>query len=217
MHDATTVRSSMKAAFHMTKQRCYNPKCRDYPYYGGRGIRICPEWLESFDVFVEDMGLRPQGMTLERVDVNGDYCKENCLWASRADQTRNRRDTLTITYDGRTASLTEWATETGIPYGTLKARVQRLGYTSEQALSKTVKAGKKVLGKTYPPRRTPDMSKVPKGLSHAFTVFDLQQVRDLRAEHSRGSSFSALARKYGVSVETVSNAVQGLKAYKETL
>jgi hypothetical protein len=127
-------------AWSMTRQRCNNPKQRDYKYYGGRGICICKRW-ESFSNFVEDMGPRPKGYTLERVNNDLDYSPENCVWAPRKVQTKNRRVTLTITCWGQTKTLSEWSDVTGIQYSTLKARVRRLGYDPKTALTKPVKEG----------------------------------------------------------------------------
>lgn len=76
--------------WEMMIQRCTNPKYGPYNYYGGRGIKVCDEWLD-FKNFWKDMGDRPKGKTIDRKDVNGDYCKSNCQWATKSEQTYNTR------------------------------------------------------------------------------------------------------------------------------
>lgn len=77
--------------WHAMRQRCGNPRNTNYKDYGGRGIKVCPEWQDSFEQFLADMGEAPGVMELERKDNNAGYSKANCIWATHADQMKNRR------------------------------------------------------------------------------------------------------------------------------
>jgi hypothetical protein len=77
-------------------QRCTNPNSSSYKNYGGRGIRVCKRWMECFTNFYEDMGEKPEGKTLDRIDNNGNYNKKNCRWATSFEQSWNRRNTIKV-------------------------------------------------------------------------------------------------------------------------
>lgn len=114
--------------------RCHNPKRPDYRYYGGRGIAVCDRWRGSFAAFVRDMGTRPDGMSLERIDNDGPYSPDNCRWATRDEQMQNTRHTRRLTLNGRTQGLNAWAKEIGINKESLRGRLAR-GWSLEQALT----------------------------------------------------------------------------------
>lgn len=93
-------------------QRCHNEKCKDYPNYGGRGIKVCQLWRDSFDAFFLMVGPRPNITdTLDRIDSNGNYEPGNVRWASREEQTRNQRSNINVEIDGVTKTVSEWTEE----------------------------------------------------------------------------------------------------------
>lgn len=96
--------------------RCDDPKHRDYPNYGGRGIVVCERWRSNFEAFLNDNGVRPLEKTLDRIDNDGPYSPENCKWATRGEQTRNRRNTVFVRYQGQRLTLAELAKRLGISY-----------------------------------------------------------------------------------------------------
>jgi hypothetical protein len=95
-------------------ERCTNPKNTAYENYGGRGISICERWRESFSNFYADMGPRPEGTTINRIDNDGNYEPSNCQWATDQEQQRNKRSNHRITAFGKTMLLTEWSAELGM-------------------------------------------------------------------------------------------------------
>ena len=116
------------------KKRCTDPEDEGYPGYGGRGITIHPPWLESFDAFLQDMGPRPQGTTIERIDNDGNYEPGNCTWADAKAQARNRRNNRFVTFRGETLIVTDWAKRLGVHPTTLFVRLER-GWPLEEALT----------------------------------------------------------------------------------
>lgn len=109
-------------SWRSARDRCFNPSNKNYRHYGGRGITMCDEWRDSPAQFVADMGPRPEGTELDRIDVNGNYEKSNCRWADDRTSSQNQRRAIIITHDGLTLPLKEWAARTGIRYGILLKR-----------------------------------------------------------------------------------------------
>ncbi|MCF7995219.1 MAG: hypothetical protein K9L88_10310 [Chromatiaceae bacterium] len=98
-------------------QRCSNPKNPSYHNYGGRGVKVCEAWRESFDAFLEDIGQPPTlKHTIERINNDGDYEPENCRWALRDEQLRNQRVNILITVNEDTLTAKDWAAKTGVSY-----------------------------------------------------------------------------------------------------
>jgi hypothetical protein len=114
-------------------QRCSNSKSADFHRYGARGISVCHRWT-SFELFLEDMGPRPAGCTLDRVDVNGAYEPTNCRWATAKQQSNNRRSSVFIEHDGRRMTVAMWADEVGLERKTLEYRI-RTGWDAAKALT----------------------------------------------------------------------------------
>jgi len=117
---------------HM-KQRCGYVKGEDYHNYGGRGITVCDRWVNSFERFLEDMGLATDGMTIDRIDNDAGYSPENCRWASKAEQMRNHRRNRWFTHDGKTMVLMDWARHLGLTQQALQGRLKR--WSVEKSLS----------------------------------------------------------------------------------
>ena len=115
-------------------QRCTNPKNNHYDRYGGRGITICDKWRHDFSAFFADMGEKPQGTTIDRIDNNKGYEPGNCRWADKKTQQNNLSNNIVITYGGLTMTLPMWADKTGIANSCLAARIRR-GWSIDRALS----------------------------------------------------------------------------------
>lgn len=104
--------------------RCLNKNDPRYPSYGGRGIKVCEQWL-TFDGFLIDMGERPAGMTIDRIDNDKGYCPDNCRWADNMQQANNKRTNVTLTHDGLTMTIAEWALRLAVSHDRLYGRRRR--------------------------------------------------------------------------------------------
>lgn len=117
------------------KQRCYNQNHARYKDWGGRGIRVCDEWLNSFQAFLSHVGLRPSPVhTVERINNNGDYEPGNVHWALPVDQARNRRDNRVIVFNGESKILGDWAKQYGLRFGCLHWRLKN-GWPLDRAIT----------------------------------------------------------------------------------
>ena len=116
------------------KGRCLNLNDPAYDRYGGRGIAIDPRWVDSFEAFLSDMGPRPDGRTLDRIDNNGPYTKSNCRWATRKEQAENKRSSFLVTIDGETKCLADWCALYKLDPGAVHYRVRKFGWSYAEAI-----------------------------------------------------------------------------------
>jgi hypothetical protein len=126
--------------WYSMKKRCESPSLASYKYYGGRGISVCDEWKKDFTTFrnwAYENGYM-EGLSLDRIDNNGNYEPSNCRWATMKEQANNQNHTLKIEYKGQTKTLTEWAEFLGIKRHTLYHRIYRKGWNVERAFSEKV-------------------------------------------------------------------------------
>ena len=157
--------------------RCYSPSTHSYPWYGARGIKVCARWKNSFDAFVDDMGLRPfQDATVERLDSNADYKPSNCKWLDRRLQQRNRRTVVLVEIDGETACVAEWGRRNGINPQTILKRLGA-GWPKERAVREA-------------PRRTKLVA---------------EDVAEIRSMLLAGAKTLDVAKAFGVARATVSD------------
>lgn len=127
------------SSWHSMITRCNDPNYEYYHRYGGRGIKVCERWLNSVENFLEDMGPKPsKNHSLDRIDVDGDYCPENCRWATYKEQSNNKSNSKFIRYDNREMTVTEWAREVGMAKATLFGRLRK-GWGVKKSLTHPVR------------------------------------------------------------------------------
>ena len=116
--------------------RCYRPSQPDYDSYGGRGIEVCSRWRESFNNFVTDMGVRPDGTSIDRKNVDGNYEPGNCQWSTNKEQQNNKRNSIRVPYNNELLTIEEVSNITGIPQTTIRNRISK-GISSDRWLDNT--------------------------------------------------------------------------------
>ena len=121
-------------SYRNARNRCFRKKDQYFANYGGRGITMCDRWKYSFVAFLEDMGKRPEGHEIDRIDVNGNYEPSNCRWVTHAVNSRNKRSATWVEYNGKSVCLKELAELTGIGYGTIWKRVVKMEWPVEKAV-----------------------------------------------------------------------------------
>lgn len=141
----------LKALAHM-KERCYDKTDKRYDDWGGRGIKICDEWLHNKESFVNwaiENGYK-KGLTIDRIDNNGNYCPENCRWVTILENNQNRRSSRYYTLNGKTQNLQQWCNEYKVSRGMINKRLS-LGWTFEKSITtpKRQKDATSIVGKRY--------------------------------------------------------------------
>jgi len=161
------------------RQRCHYPGDIAYKNYGARGIKVCSRWMNSFKNFYEDMGDRPEGTSLERIDNDADYSPENCKWATTPEQGANQRTNRLITHNGETLTMMQWSRRTGLSKHVISGRL-KAGWPVDKTLE-------------TPAHGTRSQCKN----SSKLTASDVLEIR------ASSLSASALARQYGVSYANI--------------
>ena len=134
--DRTFYKEPWYGSYRSMMDRCYRKTAKNYPFYGGRGIAVCDEWhdISAFEKWAKSSGYAV-GMSLDRIDANGNYSPENCRWATAGEQANNRRNTVYLNYQGEKKTISEWAKMLGIKRSTLSNRIYR-GWSVEKALAR---------------------------------------------------------------------------------
>jgi hypothetical protein len=142
-HALSSARTPEYQAWAAMRGRCKYPSCDRYPHYGGRGIKVCDRWEDSFQAFLDDVGPKPSpSHSLDRIDVNGNYEPGNVRWATPKQQMLNKRTTVRVTIDGETKTLVEWLSIYGLTRVQYQDRI-RCGWSPEKAITTPMRHYKK--------------------------------------------------------------------------
>jgi hypothetical protein len=135
-HGHSTKRSPEYSSWSAMRRRCCDENHVAYPRYGGKGIKICDRWLgpNGFQNFLADVGPRPSGCTLDRIDNSGHYEPDNVRWATRSEQAFNRTPKILVTAFGKSQTIQAWSKETGVSVNSIHYRIAH-GWDAERAVS----------------------------------------------------------------------------------
>lgn len=154
------MHSKLNSIYKGIIKRCYQPKCNGYKYYGGKGITVCEEWLDKTRIVVNGKSVTKgwdsfknwaltkgykEGLTIDRIDNNKNYCPNNCRWATIKEQENNRSCNRSITYKGKSQTLAQWCEELGLRYYMVYLRITKLKWTIEDAFEKKENADYKLI------------------------------------------------------------------------
>jgi hypothetical protein len=142
------IYKNTNTSWEAMKARCSNPNNNRYKNYGGRGIKVCKRWMK-FENFLKDMGLRPDGLSLDRINNNKNYIPSNCKWSTQKEQANNRKTNHNIKINGVTKNIKQWSELSGIKQTTILARL-KYGYSNKEAVFKPLNKAKKFrMGNKY--------------------------------------------------------------------
>ena len=184
------------------KERCTNTNSNNYAHYGGKGIKICDEWLNDFTEFYNwsmANGYTDE-LTIDRIDVSGNYCPENCRWVDMKTQQRNRTNNIQIEYQGKKMCLSEVAEKLGVNQKMIQNRYRR-GYSEREMLTlgtRKLRNEKKIINK-----------------KRKLTDDQAQEIRNLYTPNDTEYSQRALAKKYGVAKTTIQSILKNETYTKE--
>jgi len=172
------------------KGRCYNSNNKHFCNYGERNIKMSEEWLNNPIKFIEDMGLRPSNKhSIDRINNNGNYCKENCKWSTKKEQQNNRRVTIMVEYNNQNKPLTEWCDLLKLNYKRIESRI-RLGWDYKDAFEKP--------------------------LAHESNKLDENKVREIRKLSKKGLMYKEIAKIYNVDQTMIGLIIRG-KSWKHVV
>lgn len=157
-----SLRKIHKREYHSwigMRQRCLYSGHIEFHRYGGRGISICSQWMASFENFLKDMGVCPDGYSLDRINLDGPYSPQNCRWATKAEQSVNTSRNVHVELDGERMTLKQLATKIGINYYRLHAYYRRRGLSLDEAIARSKEKGisrRHLTKQEYPPASSSD-------------------------------------------------------------